>query len=105
MRRPKLALIMSAIISAVTAQQALSDGTYVPAGRGVALYNWSGLYAGLHLGGTWGTTGAFDNLGYNLPPGGGAGLAQVGPFLGGGTVGMLVRRGSWPVVSSATIGK
>jgi outer membrane immunogenic protein len=73
-------LLMSVVIGAAMSQRALCDGMYVPAARGVAPYNWTGLYAGLHLGGTWGSTGAFDNLGYNLPPSGGG----APPFLGGG---------------------
>jgi outer membrane immunogenic protein len=42
--------------------------------------NWTGPYAGIHLGGTWGSTGAFDLNGYNVPPGGAA-AAQSGPPL------------------------
>ena len=84
MRRMNVALLAISLASLSASQLARADG--VPrysAPVTLAVSNWTGFYAGLHLGGTWGTTGAFDNQGYNLPPGGGA-LAQVAPFLGGG---------------------
>jgi outer membrane immunogenic protein len=85
MRHPKLALIVSVLVSAVTAQQAWSDGMYVPAARGIALYDWTGLYAGLHLGGAWADTGAYDNQGYNRI--GDAWGANSSGFLAGGQLG------------------
>lgn len=88
MRRPKIALVLSLVISAGATQHALSDGMYVPTARGRALYDWTGLYAGLHLGGTWGTTGALDNQGYNLPVGGGDSWdANTSGFVAGGQLG------------------
>ncbi len=92
MRHSKVALVLSLVISVTTAQQVLSDGMYVPAARGVTLYNWTGLYGGLHLGGAWADTGARDLNGYNAV--GDSWTATPAGFVAGGTLGYNWQVGS-----------
>ena len=85
MRHPKIALVLSLVISAAATQHALSDGMYVPAAR--PIFNWSGVY----LGATAGYANGFHNaddlagafLGYP-----GLGNDQSQGFAGGGTLGI-----------------
>ena len=85
MRHPKIALVLSLLISAGATQHALSDGMYVPAAR--PIFNWSGVY----LGATAGYANGFHNaddlagafLGYP-----GLGNDQSQGFAGGGTLGI-----------------
>jgi outer membrane immunogenic protein len=75
---------MSALVIGAS-QHARADGVrQYPAPPASAAHNWTGFYVGLHLGGTWGSTGAYDNQGYNVPPGVVAAVAQLGPPLGPG---------------------
>ena len=91
MRRSRIALISSLVISAGASQQALSDGMYVPAAR--PIFNWSGLYLGATAGYANGfhssddLAGAF--LGYP-----GLGNDQSRGFAGGGTLGINWQEGS-----------
>ena len=91
MRRSRIALISSLVISAGASQQALSDGMYVPAAR--PIFNWSGLYLGATAGYSNGfhssddLAGAF--LGYP-----GLGNDQSQGFAGGGTLGVNWQEGS-----------
>jgi len=48
MRHPKIALVLSLVISAGATQHALSDGMYVPSAR--PTFNWSGVYLGATAG-------------------------------------------------------
>ena len=57
---------------------------YVPV-RGIVIYDWTGLYAGLHLGGAWADTGAYDNQEYNRI--GDAWGANSSGFVAGGQLG------------------
>jgi len=66
MRHLMSAISMAAAVAVFMSQHALSDGVpYDGVRTSVLSYNWSGFYAGAHLGGTWGTTTAEDLLGYN----------------------------------------
>lgn len=48
MRHPKIALVLSLVISVVATQHALSDGMYVP--PRIVPFNWSGFYLGATAG-------------------------------------------------------
>ena len=65
MRHLTTTLCLIALLSAVLSRSALSDGQYEPVASSASRYNWTGLYAGAHLGGTWGTTTAHDLSRYN----------------------------------------
>lgn len=81
MRHMNIALLAIGIVSLGASQHARADGMpSYPAPVTLAATNWTGFYGGLHLGGTWGSTGAFDLNGYNVPPWGAA-TAQLGPPL------------------------
>jgi outer membrane immunogenic protein len=109
MRRIAIALLAIGTIGLGASQHARADGE--PRYSAPVAYNannWTGFYAGLHLGGTWGSTGAFDLDGYNVPPGGAA-AAQSGPplppgdrwhtgtsgFVAGGQLGYNWQMGAW----------
>jgi outer membrane immunogenic protein len=68
-----VALLAIGVLGLGASQHARADAD-------LARYDWTGTYAGIHMGGTWGSTGAFDLDGYNIPPGGAA-FAQSGPPL------------------------
>lgn len=65
MRHLRFALLITGSICVALSQNALGDGFPEAQYSPRSVYNWTGFYAGAHLGGTWGTTEAFDNLGYN----------------------------------------
>ena len=85
MRHPKIALVLSLVISAGATQQALSDGMYVPSAR--STFNWSGVYLGATAGYANGFHSYDDLAGAFL---GYPGLAndQSQGFAGGGTLGI-----------------
>lgn len=65
MRHLRFALLITGSICVALSENALGDGFPEAQYSPRSVYNWTGFYAGAHLGGTWGTTEAFDNLGYN----------------------------------------
>lgn len=85
MRHPKIALVLSLLISAGATQHALSDGMYAPAAR--PIFNWSGVYLGATTGYANGFHSYDDLAGAFL---GYPGLAndQSQGFAGGGTLGI-----------------
>jgi outer membrane immunogenic protein len=85
MRHPKIALVLSLVISAGATKQALSDGMYVPSAR--PTFNWSGVYLGATAGYANGFHSYDDLAGAFL---GYPGLAndQSQGFAGGGTLGI-----------------
>lgn len=113
MRHLRFALLITGSICVALSQNALGDGFPEAQYSPRSVYNWTGFYAGAHLGGTWGTTEAFDNLGYNAvgdswdadTSGFVAGVQlgynwQAGPILFGieGDVGNLGLTGSAPQI-------
>jgi hypothetical protein len=91
MRHPKIALVLSLVISAGATQHALSDGMYVPSAR--PTFNWSGVYLGATAGYANGFHSFDDLAGAFL---GYPGLAndQSQGFAGGGTLGINWQDGS-----------
>jgi outer membrane immunogenic protein len=85
MRHPKIALVLSLMISAGATEHALSDGMYVPST--MPTFNWSGVYLGATAGYANGFHSADDLAGAFL---GYPGLAndQSQGFAGGGTLGI-----------------
>jgi outer membrane immunogenic protein len=69
MRRINVALLAASIMSLSASQNARADGeprySAPVAPVALAVSDWTGFYAGAHLGGAWSTTGATDQLGYN----------------------------------------
>jgi outer membrane immunogenic protein len=91
MRHPKIAVMLSLVISAGATQHALSDGMYVPAAR--PIFNWSGVYLGATAGYANGFHSSDDLAGAFL---GYPGLAndQSQGFAGGGTLGINWQEGT-----------
>ena len=96
MRRTNIALLIAPIAIGLSASQPVrADGVPRYAAPALVRSDWTGFYFGAHLGGTWGTTGAFDNQGYNLPKGGGDSWgANTSGFVAGGQLGYNWRVGA-----------
>jgi outer membrane immunogenic protein len=112
MRRLSSVVLVACVIAAGVHERAQADGSpypyYPPAATAPLPQNWTGFYAGAHLGGTWGSTTATNNSGIVLgdywsaaPSGFVAGVQlgynwQTGPLLYGveGDLGNLGLAGS-----------
>src|SRR5262245_35845138 len=92
-----------AVAAAGSAQRAHADGMPYEGRRPVGLmYNWSGFYAGVHLGGDWGNTQAVDLNGYNAV--GDNWDAETSGVMGGAQLGYNWQSGPWVVGLEGDLG-
>jgi outer membrane immunogenic protein len=94
---------MAVAAAAASSQRADADGIPYDGRRPVQLmYNWSGFYAGVHLGGDWGNTQAVDLNGYNAV--GDNWDAETSGVMGGAQLGYNWQSGLWVVGVEGDLG-
>ena len=107
MRFKSLALLAATIGIATSQAASAADiparmPTKAPAAVPV-IFSWSGWYAGLHAGYTWGRTSYVDVLGYNTIPGDNIRYNNDG-FVGGGQLGFNWQSGMFVLGAEADVG-